>query len=90
MHGLHSIVTGQSYADGWTVNHNVFRKQQGLGNKTAVLQALTAPPFKEWVDVVKWDAVVPRKITFIAPRRAKGGTEGIDAYQATELFAGVR
>ena len=69
LRGLESIETGQRFLDGWTLNYNLFRKHEGLKNKTPASKALADPPFTEWADVVKGDAVEPQ-LVLAAPRRA--------------------
>ena len=70
LRGLESIETGQRWLDGWTVNYNLFRKHESLGNKPPASKALADPPFREWTDVVKGDAVEPQLVIAAAPRRA--------------------
>ena len=69
LRGLESIETGQRFLDGWTLNYNLFRKHEGLKNKTPASKALKDPPFTEWADVVKGDAVEPQ-LVLAAPRLA--------------------
>ena len=70
LRGLESIETGQRFLDGWTLNYNLFRKHEGLKNKTPASKALVDPPFMEWADVVKGDAVEPQLVITAAPRLA--------------------
>ena len=69
LRSLESIETGQRFLDGWTVNYNLFRKHESLKNKPPASKALADPPFTEWADVVKGDAVEPQ-LVLAAPRRA--------------------
>ena len=69
LRSLESIETGQRYLDGWTLNYNLFRKHEALKNKPPASKALKDPPFTEWTDVVKGDAVEPQ-LVLAAPRRA--------------------
>ena len=71
LRSLENIKSGQRYLDGWTVNYNLFRKHEALKNKPPASKALADPPFTEWADVVKGDAVEPQLID-AAPRRADG------------------
>ena len=68
LRSLESIDTGQRYLDGWTVNYNLFRKHESLKNKPPASKALADPPFREWTDVVKGDAVEPQ-LVLAAPRQ---------------------
>ena len=68
LRSLESIETGQRYLDGWTVNYNLFRKHESLKNKPPASKALANPPFREWTDVVKGDAVEPQ-LVLPAPRQ---------------------
>ena len=70
LRSLESIETGQRYLDGWTVNYNLFRKHESLKNKPPASKALADPPFREWTDVVKGDAVEPQSVITAAPRLA--------------------
>ena len=63
LRGLESIETGQRYLDGWTLNYNLFRKHESLRNKPPASRALVDPPFVEWADVVKGDAVSPQLVS---------------------------
>ena len=71
LRSLESIETGQRYLDGWTLNYNLFRKHEALKNKPPASKALADPPFTEWADVVKGDAVEPQ-LVLAAPRRVEG------------------
>ena len=68
LRGLESIESGQRYLDGWTLQYNLFRKHHSLGNKTPGEKAKVKPPFKEWADVVKADAVLPKPVRTEARR----------------------
>ena len=70
LRSLESIETGQRYLDGWTVNYNLFRKHESLKNKPPASKALADPPFREWTDVVKGDAVEPQ-LVLAAPRQTE-------------------
>ena len=70
LRSLENIESGQRYLDGWTVNYNLFRKHESLRNKPPASRALKDPPFTEWADVVKGDAVEPQLVLDTAPRRA--------------------
>ena len=70
LRGMDSIESGQRYVDGWTLNYNLFRKHESLRNKPPASKALKDPPFTEWADVVKGDAVEPQLVLDAAPRRA--------------------
>ena len=71
LRGLDSIETGQRYLDGWTVNYNLVREHECIGNKPPASRALASPPFREWGDVVKANAVEPQLVSE-TPRRAEG------------------
>ncbi len=71
LRGLENIESGQRYVDGFALNYNLFRKHHSLSNKPPAATALEAPPFREWADVVKGDAVELRPV-LAAPRRAEG------------------
>ena len=62
LRGLDNLASGQRYLDGWTINYNLFKKHHSLGNETPVSRALGSPPFTEWADVVKGDAVSLRPV----------------------------
>ena len=71
MRGMDSIESGQRYVDGWSLNYNLFRKHESLKNKPPASLALKDPPFSEWADVVKEDAVEPQLVLkTAAPRLA--------------------
>ena len=57
LRGMDSLKTGQRYLDGWTLTYNLFRGHESLRNKTPGEKAKVNPPFKEWADVVKAEAV---------------------------------
>ncbi len=62
LRSLENIESGQRYLDGWTLNYNLFRKHESLKNKPPASKALKDPPFTEWADVVKGDAVEPQLV----------------------------
>ncbi len=68
MRGLDRIKSGQRFLDGWVLHYNLFKKHHGLRNKTPASKAKVDPPFKEWADVVKADAVEPVEVTLPTPR----------------------
>ncbi len=53
LRGLDTRESGQLYLDGWTLNYNLFRKHDALGNKTPAQAAGLDVPFDEWQDVVE-------------------------------------
>ncbi len=53
LRGLDRRETGQTYLDGWTLDYNLFRKHEGLRNKTPAQAAGLDAPFGEWEDVVE-------------------------------------
>ena len=53
LRGLDTRESGQLYLDGWTLNYNLFRKHDALGNKTPAQAAGLDAPFGEWEDVVE-------------------------------------
>ena len=57
LRGMDSLKTGQRYLDGWTLTYNLFRGHESLRNKTPGERAKANPPFKEWADVAKGEAV---------------------------------
>ena len=67
LRGLENVKTGQRYLDGWTLNYNLFRKHETLGNKTPGERAKVNPPFTEWADVVKAEAAPRRKVARVRP-----------------------
>ena len=78
LRGLDSLETGQRYLDGWQITYNLFRGHHSLRNQTPAYRAKVKPPFKDWGDVVKGDAVSPTPVeteTRLAPpqkqRKAK-------------------
>ena len=70
LRGLDSMESGQRYLDGWTITYNHMRGHESLKNDTPGKRAKANPPFTEWADVVKGDAVEPQLIIDAAPRRA--------------------
>ena len=62
LRGLESMETGQRYLDGWQITYNLFRGHHSLRNQTPGYRAKVNPPFKDWGDVVKGDAVSPQVI----------------------------
>ena len=70
LRGLDSMESAQRYLDGWTITYNHMRGHESLKNDTPGKRAKANPPFKEWADVVKGDAVEPQLIIDAAPRRA--------------------
>ena len=62
LRGLDSLETGQRYLDGWQITYNLFRGHHSLRNQTPGYRAKVNPPFKEWADVVKGDAVSPKPV----------------------------
>ena len=70
LRGLDNIKSGQRYLDGWTLNYNLFRKHHSLGNRTPGERARVNPPFREWADVVKADAALPKLVSTTEVRRA--------------------
>ena len=74
LRGLENIESGQRYVDGFALNYNLFRKHHSLDNKPPAATALEAPPFREWADVVKGDAVELQPV-LPAPRRNEGPQE---------------
>ena len=53
LRGLDTRESGQTYLDGWTLDYNLFRKHEGLRNKTPAHAAGISAPFGEWEDVVE-------------------------------------
>ena len=53
---------GNATLDGWQITYNLFRGHHSLRNQTPGSRAKVNPPFKEWADVVKGDAVSPQVI----------------------------
>ena len=70
LRGLDSMASAQRYLDGWTITYNHMRGHESLNNETPGKRAKANPPFTEWADVVKGDAVEPQLILNAAPRRA--------------------
>ena len=68
LRGLDGLETGQRYLDGWTITYNHMRGHESLKNDTRGKRAKTKPPFTEWADVVKEDAVSPQLVTVEARR----------------------
>ena len=91
LRGLENIESGQRYLDGWTLNYNLFRKHESLKNKPPASKALKDPPLHRMGRCGKRGrrgAAIGRRSS-TAGRRAEGGTQGIEAAQADENFAGV-
>ena len=63
LRGLDSLETGQRYLDGWQITYNNFRGHESLHNDTPASRAKVNPPFTEWADVVKGDAVSPQLVS---------------------------
>ena len=63
LRGLDSVETGQRYLDGWPITYNHMRGHESLNNDTLGKRAKANPPFAEWADVVKGDAVSPQLVT---------------------------
>ena len=63
LRGLDSLESAQRYLDGWTITYNHMRGHEALKNDTPGQRAKTDPPFTEWADVVKGDAVSPQLVT---------------------------
>ena len=63
LRGLDSLESGQRYLDGWTLTYNHMRGYEALKNSTPGERAKANPPFKEWSDVVKGDAVFPQLVS---------------------------
>ena len=63
LRGLDSLESGQRYLDGWQITYNLFRGHESLHNDRPGKRAKVNPPFKEWADVVKEDAVYPTLVT---------------------------
>ena len=74
LRGLENIESGQRYVDGFALNYNLFRKHESLGNRTPASKAGVNPPFREWADVVKGDAVELQPV-LPASRRNEGPEE---------------
>ena len=53
LRGLDTRESGQTYLDGWTLDYNLFRKHEGLRNRTPAQAARISAPFDEWEDVVE-------------------------------------
>ena len=53
LRGLDRRETGQTYLDGWTLDYNLFRKHEGLRNRTPAHEAGISAPYDEWEDVVE-------------------------------------
>ena len=71
LRGLDTIESGQRYLDGWVITYNNFRGHESLGNQTPAYRAKVNPPFTEWADVVKGDAVYPTLVTKTDARLAE-------------------
>ena len=63
LRGLDSMESAQRYLDGWTITYNHMRGHESLKNDTPSQRAKADPPFTEWADVVKGDAVSPQLVT---------------------------
>ena len=63
LRGLDSMESAQRYLDGWTITYNHMRGHEALKNDTPGKRAKANPPFTEWADVVKEDAVSPQLVT---------------------------
>ena len=63
LRGLDSMESAQRYLDGWTITYNHMRGHESLKNDTPGKRAKANPPFTEWADVVKGDAVSPQLVT---------------------------
>ena len=63
LRGLDSMESAQRYLDGWTITYNHMRGHEALKNDTPGKRAKADPPFKEWADVVKGDAVSPQLLS---------------------------
>ncbi len=63
LRGLDSMESAQRYLDGWTITYNHMRGHEALKNDTPGKRAKANPPFVEWADVVKEDAVSPQLVT---------------------------
>ena len=53
LRGLDTRASGQTYLDGWTLDYNLFRKHEGLRNRTPAQAAGISAPYDEWEDVVE-------------------------------------
>ena len=62
LRGLENLETGQRYLDGWQITYNLFRGHHSLRNQTPGYRAKVKPPFGDWADVVKGDAVSPQPV----------------------------
>ena len=71
LRGLDNIKSGQRYLDGWTITYNLFRGHHSLGNDRPAQRAKVNPPFKEWADVVKGNAALPKPVELEARRTPK-------------------
>ena len=63
LRGLDSMASAQRYLDGWTITYNHMRGHESLNNDTPGKRAKANPPFTEWADVVKEDAVSPQMVS---------------------------
>ena len=63
LRGLDSMKSAQRYLDGWTITYNHMRGHEALNNDTPGKRAKANPPFTEWADVVKVDAVSPQIVS---------------------------
>lgn len=57
MRGLANPRTARLLLDGWLVHYNFFRPHESLGGKTPAEKAGIDFPFKDWLDVVRKNAV---------------------------------
>ena len=75
LRGLENLETGQRYLDGWQITYNLFRGHHSLRNQTPGYRAKVKPPFGDWADVVKGDAVSPQPVEaetrLVAPKPQK-------------------
>ena len=53
LRGLDTRESGQTYLDGWTLDYNLFRKHDALGNRTPGEAAQVDVSFDEWEDIVE-------------------------------------
>ena len=68
LRGLENVKTGQRYLDGWVITYNHMRGHEALKNSTPGKKAKVEPPFTEWADIVKGDAVSPQLVSAEARR----------------------
>ena len=55
LRGLQTLDSGQTFLDGWTINYNLFRPHESLGNRRPAEVARLGAPFREWEDFTKMD-----------------------------------